>query len=95
MLSREALDPQAVRAVLEVAGVRRPDKGRRWPKGLTDREVEVLRLLARGHSLKQIAEQLVISPSTAHTHAAHVYEKAGMSTRAGASLFAMEHGLLN
>jgi len=93
-LSKEALDPDAVRAVLEVAGARRPDTGRRWPAGLTNREVDVLRLLARGHSLKQIAELLVISPSTAHTHAAHVYEKAGMSTRAGAALFAMEHGLL-
>ena len=54
----------------------------------------MLRLLARGQSLKQIADQLVISPSTAHTHAAHIYEKAGISTRAGAALFAMEHGLL-
>ena len=57
--------------------------------------MEVLRLLARGNSLKQIAEQLVISPSTAHTHAAHIYEKAAISTRAGAALFAMEHGLLD
>lgn len=94
-LSKEALDPDAVRAVLQVAGVKNPAAGRQRPAGLTAREVEVLQLLARGQSLKQIAEQLVISPSTAHTHSAHVYEKAGISTRAGAALFAMEHGLLN
>jgi HD-GYP domain-containing protein (c-di-GMP phosphodiesterase class II) len=94
-LAKEALDPEAVRAVLQVAGAKSAEVGRRGPAGLTRREIEVLQLLARGQSLKQIAEQLVISPSTAHTHAAHVYEKAGISTRAGAALFAMEHGLLN
>jgi HD-GYP domain-containing protein (c-di-GMP phosphodiesterase class II) len=94
-LAKEALDPDAVRAVLQVTGAKSTEVLRQRPAGLTRREVEVLRLLARGHSLKQIAEQLVISPSTAHTHAAHVYEKAGISTRAGAALFAMEHGLLN
>jgi HD-GYP domain-containing protein (c-di-GMP phosphodiesterase class II) len=94
-LSREALDPDVLRAVLQVAGVASPEVGRQGPAGLTRREIEVLRLLARGRSLNQIAEQLVISPSTAHTHAAHVYEKAAISTRAGAALFAMEHGLLD
>jgi HD-GYP domain-containing protein (c-di-GMP phosphodiesterase class II) len=94
-LLKEALDPDAVKAVLQVAGVKSPEVRSQRPAGLTRREVEVLRLLARGQSLNQIAEQLVISPSTAHTHAAHVYEKATISTRAGAALFAMEHGLLN
>jgi HD-GYP domain-containing protein (c-di-GMP phosphodiesterase class II) len=95
-LASEALDLAAVGAVLGVAGARPMDatSGARLA-GLTRREVEVLRLLARGNSLRQIAEQLVISPSTAHTHAAHIYEKAAISTRAGAALFAMEHGLLN
>jgi HD-GYP domain-containing protein (c-di-GMP phosphodiesterase class II) len=94
-LAKEALDPDCVRAVLQAAGVRRPGAGQQRPAGLTAREVEVLRLLARGQSLRQIADELVISESTAHTHAAHVYEKAGVSTRAGAALFAMEHGLLS
>jgi HD-GYP domain-containing protein (c-di-GMP phosphodiesterase class II) len=94
-LSKQALDPDAVRAVLEVAGAKRPGSPPQRPAGLTSREVEVLRLLARGETLNQIADQLVISPSTAHTHAAHVYEKAAISTRAGAALFAMEHGLLS
>ena len=84
-----------MRAVLQVAGAKRPVVATRRPAGLTKREVEVLQLLARGLSLNQIAEQLVISPSTAHSHAAHVYEKASISTRAGAALFAMQHGLVS
>ncbi len=92
-LAGQSLDHDAVRAVLQAAGARRPASAAAAPAGLTPREIEVLRLLARGYSLKEIAEQLVISQSTAHTHAAHVYAKAGISTRAGAALFAMEHGL--
>jgi DNA-binding NarL/FixJ family response regulator len=56
--------------------------------------VEVLRLLARGLSNKQIAERLVISPKTVGNHAEHIYTKTGASTRAAAGLFAMQHGLL-
>jgi DNA-binding NarL/FixJ family response regulator len=44
--------------------------------------------------MRQIGQTLFISPSTVHTHAAHIYEKANVSTRASAALFAMEHGLL-
>ncbi|HEY7196828.1 MAG TPA: HD domain-containing phosphohydrolase [Gaiellaceae bacterium] len=93
LLSAEALDPDAVAAVLEAAGHAAPRR-RSYPAGLTEREVEVLRLLARGLSKKQIAGLLVVSPSTVHTHVVHVYEKAGVSTRAGAAVFALEHGLL-
>ena len=64
------------------------------PAGLTAREVEVLRLLARGLSNKQIAERLVISPKTVGNHIEHIYTKIGASNRAAASLFAMQHGLL-
>jgi DNA-binding NarL/FixJ family response regulator len=56
--------------------------------------VQVLRLLARGRSEREVAEELVISPSTAHTHVAHIYQKAGVSTRAALALFAMEQDLL-
>lgn len=94
-LRKEALDPDALRAVLQFAGAKHTALRKRRPAGLTSREVEVLRLLARGQTLRNIAEQLVIAPSTAHTHAAHIYEKAGISTRAGAALFAMEHGLMD
>jgi HD-GYP domain-containing protein (c-di-GMP phosphodiesterase class II) len=95
MLAKEALDPDAVHAVLQVAGAKNIRGRRKRPAGLTRREVEVLRLLARGMTLKEVAEALVISESTAHTHASHIYEKAEISTRAGAALFAMENGLLD
>jgi HD-GYP domain-containing protein (c-di-GMP phosphodiesterase class II) len=92
-LSEQALDPDCVAAVLEAAGHSAPRR-RRYPAGLTEREVEVLRLLTRGLSKKEIAGELVVSPSTVHTHVVHVYEKAGVSTRAGAAVFALEHGLV-
>src|SRR5207302_162444 len=68
---------------------------RDWPAGLTSREVEVLRLLARGMSSKQIAERLVITPKTASNHIEHIYSKLGVTNRALASLFAAKHGLIS
>jgi DNA-binding NarL/FixJ family response regulator len=56
--------------------------------------VEVLRLVARGLSNKQIAQRLVVSPKTVGSHVEHVYAKIGASSRAEACLFAMRHGLL-
>ena len=67
---------------------------RTGPAGLTAREVEVLRLLARGLSNKEIGKLLVISPKTVGNHVEHIYSKIDASTRAAASLFAMQHGLL-
>jgi HD-GYP domain-containing protein (c-di-GMP phosphodiesterase class II) len=87
------LDRQAVAAVLEAAG-HRPARRISFPAGLTGREVEVLRLLVRGRSEAQIAAELFIAASTVHTHVTHIYDKAGVSTRAGAAVFAMEHGLI-
>ncbi|HEY1510241.1 MAG TPA: HD domain-containing phosphohydrolase [Solirubrobacteraceae bacterium] len=87
------LDAESVEAVLGAAG-HRVRRRRAGPAGLTPREVEVLRLLARGSSNKQIALQLVISPKTVANHVEHIYTKIGASTRAAASLFAMHHGLL-
>jgi DNA-binding NarL/FixJ family response regulator len=55
----------------------------------------VLRLLARGLTKKEIAKELVIAPGTVHTHTVHIYEKLGVSTRAGVALFALEHGLVH
>jgi HD-GYP domain-containing protein (c-di-GMP phosphodiesterase class II) len=86
-------DADAVEAVLGAAGHRVPRR-REGPAGLTPREVEVLRLLARGLSNKEIAERLVISPKTVANHAEHIYAKINASTRAAAGLFAMQHGLL-
>ncbi|HEX6246312.1 MAG TPA: HD domain-containing phosphohydrolase [Nocardioidaceae bacterium] len=90
---RGGLDGDAVAAVLESAGLRKGGRTAR-PSGLTDRQVEVLRLVAHGLSNRQIADRLVISRRTAEHHVQDVYLKIGASTRAGAALFAMEHGLL-
>jgi DNA-binding NarL/FixJ family response regulator len=87
------MDSEAVDAVLAAAGHRIPGR-RSGPAGLTPREVEVLRLLARGLSNKQIAAQLVISPKTVGNHAEHIYAKIATTNRAAAGLFAMRHGLL-
>jgi HD-GYP domain-containing protein (c-di-GMP phosphodiesterase class II)/DNA-binding CsgD family transcriptional regulator len=87
------IDANAAQAILAAAG-HRTGKKREWPAGLTDREVEVLRLLTRGMSNKEIAAQLVISPKTAGAHLEHIYSKLGVSNRALASLFAAKHGLI-
>jgi HD-GYP domain-containing protein (c-di-GMP phosphodiesterase class II) len=87
------LDADSVEAVLGAAG-HRVARRREGPAGLTPREVEVLRLLARGLSNKQMARSLVISPKTVANHVEHIYAKIDASTRATASLFAMQHGLL-
>jgi HD-GYP domain-containing protein (c-di-GMP phosphodiesterase class II) len=95
ILGREAgagrLDPDAVTAVLEVAGQRVPPIER--PARLTEREAEVLGLLARGLQTKQVARRLGISVKTADHHVQNAYAKIGVSTRAAAALFAMQHGL--
>jgi DNA-binding CsgD family transcriptional regulator len=95
-VSTGKLDWRAVDAVLTAAGHRsKPSRAARgWPSGLTDREVDVLRLLARGHSNKQIAGALHISEATVHTHLINVYGKISVNTRAGATLFALEHDLV-
>jgi DNA-binding CsgD family transcriptional regulator len=87
------LDPPAADAVLEVAG-HRVRRRKEWPAGLTTREVEVLRLLARGVPNREIAERLVISRKTVGNHIEHIYAKIDVSNRARASLFAVQHGLM-
>jgi DNA-binding CsgD family transcriptional regulator len=64
------------------------------PAGLTAREAEVIGLLARGLQTKQVARRLAISPKTADRHVQNAYAKIGVSTRAAAAVFAMQHGLL-
>jgi HD-GYP domain-containing protein (c-di-GMP phosphodiesterase class II) len=88
------LDAAAVSAVLEAAGHEAGAVAGSLPAGISPREADVLRLLARGLLTKQIANRLGISPKTADRHIQHIYEKIGVSTRAGATLFAMQHGLL-
>jgi DNA-binding CsgD family transcriptional regulator len=87
------LEGDVVEALLGAAG-HRVARRREGPAGLTQREIGVLRLLALGLSNKRIAERLVISPKTVANHVEHIYTKIDASTRAQASLFAMQHGLL-
>jgi DNA-binding NarL/FixJ family response regulator len=88
-------DADAVRAVV-AAAEGAPVKTRRpLPAGLTERQVEVLRLLAQGLTNHQIAERLFVSPRTAEHHVQDIYVKIGVSSRAAAALFAMEHELLS
>ena len=87
------LDGDAVDAVLASDGRcdhRRPPR----PAGLSDREVEVLRLIARGRSNREVAARLSISAKTVGHHVGHIYVKIGVTTRPAAALFAMEHDLL-
>jgi DNA-binding CsgD family transcriptional regulator len=65
------------------------------PNGLTEREVEVLNLLAQGNSRAQIATRLVLSEHTVRHHIEHIYDKLGVSTRVAAALFAVEHDLID
>ena len=86
------LDAGAVTVVVESAGQRAPRVER--PAGLTEREAEVVGMLARGLQTKQVARALGISVKTADRHIQNAYRKIGVSSRAAATLFAMEHGLM-
>jgi len=87
------LDGEAVEAVLGAAGHRAHARTPR-PGSLSDREVEVIRLLARGLTNKEIAAKLGISVKTAGHHVQHVFEKAGVTTRAAAAMYAMQYALV-
>jgi HD-GYP domain-containing protein (c-di-GMP phosphodiesterase class II) len=86
-------DGDVVDAVLRAAG-HQSTRRRERTAGMTAREIEVLRLLARGLLNKEIAQRLGITTKTVGNHVEHVYAKIGVSSRAAASLFATEHGLL-
>lgn len=87
------LDGRAVDAVLSGQG-QKPHARRTAAVSLSDREMEVLRLVARQHSNKDIARTLGISPKTVERHITHVYDKLGVISRAGATLHASENGWL-
>jgi HD-GYP domain-containing protein (c-di-GMP phosphodiesterase class II) len=92
-VSAGRLCPRAVDAVLGVAGhSTRATAPRVY--ALSEREIEVIRLLASGLTNKQIAKQLGISPRTVQHHTVHIYDKIGVASRAGAALYAAEHGLV-
>jgi DNA-binding NarL/FixJ family response regulator len=106
---KEAADAELVAAIREVAGGGRyvhPELGARLVAAetaerrraeedpLSDREREVLRLLALGHTNQEIAKQLYISVRTAETHRAHIMQKLRLSTRAELVRYALSEGLL-
>ena len=93
--SEAGLDGDAVACVLAAAGRRPAPSPAGWPAELTDREVEVLRLIARGGSNREVAERLFISPKTVGRHIENLYRKIGVSSRAAAAVFAMENRLLD
>lgn len=89
----------AFHALLEdLDGVDRPRRMRtrqqEWPERLTDREIDVLRLIAKGLKRRQVAKALFIAEGTVRSHLEHIYSKIGVSTRAAATLFAVEHDLI-
>jgi HD-GYP domain-containing protein (c-di-GMP phosphodiesterase class II) len=88
------LDSDAVAAVIEAAGLKQGRRRDLRPSGLSEREIEVLRLVARACTNREIAEQLYISRRTAEHHVQHVYTKIGVSSRSAAALFAIEHDIL-
>jgi HD-GYP domain-containing protein (c-di-GMP phosphodiesterase class II) len=86
------LDGRAVAAVLDASGVEGPPPT--LPAGLSGREVEVLALVARGLTNKEVGARLGVSPRTVQQHTLRIYRKIGVATRAAAGLFAAEHHLL-
>jgi HD-GYP domain-containing protein (c-di-GMP phosphodiesterase class II) len=97
LASQGVLDTRATDAVLEAAGHGKPEAGtrrRKHPAGLSEREIDVLRLAARGLTAKEIADRLFISPKTADHHIQHIYNKIGVSTRAAAALWATERAVV-
>ena len=89
------LDGDAVNAVLAAAGQPVGRAARTQVAGLTNREVEVLRLVALGHSNKQIAAALTVSAATVDHHIRHIYAKLGVATRPAATMFALQHHLVS
>jgi DNA-binding NarL/FixJ family response regulator len=86
------LSPEA--AALLIREVRTPQAADSSTNGLTDREVEVLRLVARGRANKEIARELTIVEKTVKTHVSSILAKLGLQSRTQAALFAVKHGLV-
>ena len=87
-------DSDAGKAVLSAAGHHVTPVRQARVAGLSEREIEVLRLVAQGYSNRQMAQTLKVAETTVGTHIAHIYDKLNVSTRAAATLFAMQNNLL-
>lgn len=88
------LDSSDVSAIIEAAGEHAPLVDVERPAGLSEREVQVLRLIATGHTNRQIATRLGITARTVGAHVEHIYDKVGVGSRAAATLFAAQHDLI-
>jgi HD-GYP domain-containing protein (c-di-GMP phosphodiesterase class II) len=90
------LAPECYEALAQVLSLTRPPSAprRELPAGLTEREVQVLQLIARGRTNRQVADQLGLSNKTVGHHVEHIYNKIGVSTRAAAVFYALEHELI-
>jgi HD-GYP domain-containing protein (c-di-GMP phosphodiesterase class II) len=88
------LDAGAVDAVLAAAGARRRAGRPKHAGDLTEREVEVLCLIARGYSNREVGRRLFIAPKTVGRHVEHIYGKLGINSRAAAALYAATTGLV-
>ena len=96
MTSEQALAAKGQKLSLQEASKRTPGALTplpTYPDGLTPREVEVLRLVAKGLTDSQVAESLVISPRTVHAHLSSIYSKLAINSRSAATRYAIEHHL--
>jgi DNA-binding CsgD family transcriptional regulator len=91
--ARDLFDELGVRAETVVSGVDPGPARGALPNGLTEREAEVLRLVAAGHTNKAVAASLYLSDKTVARHLSNIFTKIGVSTRAAATAFAFRHGL--
>ena len=94
MTLEEVITPESVTAVQHTPVDVKPPSPALYPDDLTAREVEVLRLLARGWTDVQISEQLVISPRTVNNHLTSIYRKIQVTSRSAATRYVMEHHLI-
>jgi HD-GYP domain-containing protein (c-di-GMP phosphodiesterase class II)/DNA-binding CsgD family transcriptional regulator len=97
LVAAGALESRSASAVLAAAGHAELEKSSRtkFPGGLSRREIDVLRLAARGMTTQQIADKLFISPKTTDHHIQHIYDKINVSTRAAAALWASQNNIVN
>ena len=79
--------------MLAVSGVPNGRRHTHGPTGLTRREAQILALVARGQTNRQIGRSLGVAQKTVGNHIQHIYSKAGVRTRAAAARFALERGL--
>jgi DNA-binding NarL/FixJ family response regulator len=88
------LDREAVACVVAAAGGGRAGAADPGSGPLTERERQVFREIATGSTNREVAEKLFISTKTVGRHVENIYAKTGVTTRAGAAVYAMEHGML-